>query len=92
MEVLNVKVEKETKEKIERLVKAREYKNKSEALREIIEEYFEEHPELFASDELEEIVEEAGKMSDAELDRLAAEIFRGPRTAAELVGEGRERR
>ncbi len=91
MEVLNVKVERETKEKLERLVKAKGYKNKSEALREIIEEHFEEHPELFASDELEKIVKEAGKMSDAEFDRLAAEIFRGSRTAAELVGEGRER-
>ncbi len=89
MEVLNVKVEKETKERIERLVKARGYKNKSEALRRIIEEHLEEHPELFASDELEEIVREADKMSDAQFDRLAAEIFRGPRTAIELVGEGR---
>ncbi len=91
MEILNVKVEKETKEKIERLVKARGYKNKSEALRRMIEEHFEEHPELFADEEMDEIVKEAGKMSDAELDRLAAEIFRGPKTAAELVGEGRER-
>ena len=91
MEVLNVKVEKETKEKIERLVKAKGYKNKSEAVRDIIEEHFEEHPELFASDELEEIEQEAGKLSDAGFDRLAAEIFRGPRTAAELVGEGRGR-
>ncbi len=91
MEILNVKVEKETKEKIERLVKARGYKNKSEALREIIEEHFEEHPELFAADDLEEIVKEANDMSDAEFDRLAADIFRGTKTAAELVGEGRER-
>ncbi len=86
-----MKVEKETKEKIERLVKARGYKNKSEALREIIEDHFEEHPELFAGEELEEIVEEADKISDADFDQLAAEVFKGPRTAAELVGEGRER-
>ena len=91
MEVLNVKVKKETKEKIERLVKARGYKNKSEALRDMIEEHFEEHPELFADDDVEEIIKEAGKMSDMEFDRLAAEIFRGSKTAAELVGEGRER-
>ena len=86
-----MKVRKETKEKIERLVKARGYKNKSEALRKIIEEHFEEHPELFADGDVEEIVKEAGKMSDAEFDRLAREIFRGSKTAAELVGEGRER-
>jgi len=57
----------------------------------MIEEHFEEHPELFADDDVEEIVKEAEKMSDAEFDRLAAEIFRGSKTAAELVGEGRER-
>lgn len=91
MEILNVKVEKETKEKIERLVKARGYKNKSEALRRMIEEHFEEHPELFAADDIAKAVNEASRMSDGEFDRLAAEIFRGPKSAAELVGEGRER-
>lgn len=91
MEILNVKVKRETKEKIERLVKTRGYKNKSEALREMIEEHFEEHPELFADSDIEEIVKEAAKVSDVEFDRLAAEIFRGSKTAAELVGEGRER-
>ena len=91
MVFFKVRVKKETNEKIAKLVKAGRYKNKSEALREIIEEHFEEHPELFASDELEEIEKEAGKLSDAGFDRLAAEIFRGPRTAAELVGEGRGR-
>jgi len=91
MEILNIKVEKETKEKIERLVKAKGYKNKSEALRKMIEEHFEEHPELFADAEMEEMAEEASKISDAELDRLAAEIFRGRRTASQIVGEGRER-
>jgi len=91
MEVLNVKVEKETKEKIERLVKARGYKNKSEALRTMIEEHFEEHPELFAEEEMEELLREAGRISDADFDELAARIFRGRKTAEELVREERER-
>ena len=91
MEILNVKVEKETKEKIERLVKARGYKNKSEALRKIIEEHFEEHPEIFATDELAEIIKEAEKISGKEFDKMTATIFKGPKTAAELVGESRER-
>ncbi len=91
MEILNVKVEKETKEKLERLVKARGYKNKSEALRKMLEEHFEEHPELFAADDMAEIIKEAEKIPDQAFDRLAAEIFRGSKTAAELVGEGRER-
>jgi len=91
MEVLNVKVEKQTKERIERLVRAKGYKNKSEAVRRLIEEHFEEHPELFAEEEIGELVREANRISDAEFDKLAAEIFRGRKTAAELVGEGRER-
>jgi len=91
MEVLNVKVEKETKEKIELLVKARGYKNKSEALRAMIKAHFEEHPELFADEEMGDLAKEASEMSDAEFDLLAAEVFSGQRTAAELVGEGRER-
>lgn len=91
MEILNVKIGKEMKEKLERLVHTKAYKNRSEVVRKMLEEHFQEHPELFASDELEEILKEANKMSDEEFDRLAAEIFRGPKTAAELVAEGRER-
>jgi len=91
LEVLNVKVEKETKEKVERLTKARGYKNKSEAVRRIIEEHLEEHPEYFAQEDIAGPVAEAEKMKDAEFDRLAAQVFRGSRTAAELVAEGRER-
>lgn len=91
MEVLNVKVQKETKEKIERLVKTRGYKNKSEALRRIVEDHFLEHPELFAPNDLADLVREAEEMPDDDFDRLAAKVFRGPRTAAQLVGEGRER-
>jgi len=89
MVFFKVRVKKETNEKIAKLVKAGRYKNKSEALREIIEEHFEKHAGLFPSDNLGEIAEEAGKMPDGEFDRLAAEIFRGPRTAAELVRGGR---
>jgi Arc/MetJ-type ribon-helix-helix transcriptional regulator len=91
MEILNVKVEKGTKEKVERLVRARGYKNKSEAVRRMLEEHIEEHPELFATEDIAEIVREAEGISDSAFDRLAAEAFRGKRTAAELVAEGRER-
>jgi Arc/MetJ-type ribon-helix-helix transcriptional regulator len=91
MEVLNVKVERETKERIERLVRIRGYKNKSEALRKMIEEHLEEHPELFAEEEIGDILREASEISDADFDKMAAEVFRGRKTAAELVGEGRER-
>jgi len=91
MEILNVKVEKETREKLERLVKRGAFKNKSEAVRRMLEEHIEEHPELFVSDDLVEALKEAEEMSDEQFERLAAEIFRGPKTAAELVAEGRDR-
>jgi Arc/MetJ-type ribon-helix-helix transcriptional regulator len=91
MEIINVKLKKETKQKIERLVKDRGYKNKSEALRAMLEEHFKEHPELFSSDELKMMDKEASKMSDETFDRIAAEVFKGSKTAAELVAEGRER-
>jgi Arc/MetJ-type ribon-helix-helix transcriptional regulator len=92
LEILNVKVEKETKEKLERLVKTKGYRNKSEALRKVIEEHFEEHPELFAEDEIQEALKQADEMSEAEFERLASEVFKGHRkTAAKLVAEGRDR-
>jgi len=36
------------------------------------------------------ILREMDRISDADFDKLAAKIFRGRKTAAELVGEGRE--
>ena len=90
MEILNVKVERETKEKVERLVKAKRFKNKSEAVRSIIEEHLEEHPELFAPEDFAALAREAEDISDRDFDRLAAEVFKGSKTAAELVAEGRE--
>jgi len=91
MEILNAKIEKETNEKLDKMVKSKRYKNKSEAVRKVIEEHFDEHPELFAPDDLEEITKAADEMSDQEFDRLAAKVFRGSRSAAELVAEGRDR-
>ena len=91
METLSVRVRNGTKEKIERQVKATGYKNSSEVLRKIIEEHFERHPEPFATDDLTEITEEAEKISDKEFEKMTARIFKGPKNAAGLVGEGRER-
>ena len=100
MEILNVKVEKQTAEKLDRLVKRNIYKNKSEAVRKMIEEHLQEHPELFMSDNLEDLFKQVdddegnknnNTMSDHQFEKLAADIFRGRKTAAQLVGEGRER-
>ncbi|HEX9846110.1 MAG TPA: ribbon-helix-helix protein, CopG family [Candidatus Nitrosotenuis sp.] len=91
MEILNVKVEKDTIEKLERLIKKKAYKNKSEAVRKMLEEHFEEHPELFGHDELQGILREADYMSDQQFEKLAARVFKGAKTAAQLVAQGRDR-
>ncbi len=92
MAVLNVKVEKETKEQLERLVRKKTYSNISEAVRQIIKDHLNEHPELFAHGiDLEQPIGEANKMSDSEYEKLAADIFNrgGKKTAAEMVRESR---
>jgi Arc/MetJ-type ribon-helix-helix transcriptional regulator len=92
MEILNVKVEEQTTEKLERLVKRNVYKNKSEAVRKMLEEHLQEHPELFAPDNLEDLFKQVEySISDQQFEKLAAEVFRGRKTAAQLVAEGRER-
>lgn len=89
MELIHVKVEKRTKEKIERLVKAEMYKNKSEAVRKMLDDHFQEHPEFFSGEELKVFLEEAEKMPEAEFERVMAEGLKGPKSAAEIVAEGR---
>jgi Arc/MetJ-type ribon-helix-helix transcriptional regulator len=93
MEILNVKVEEQTAEKLERLVKRNIYKNKSEAVRKMLEEHLQEHPELFAPDNLEDLFKqvEYSSISNQQFEKLAADVFRGRKTAAQLVAEGRER-
>jgi hypothetical protein len=91
MEILNVKVEREMAEKLERLVRQKAFKNKSEAVRSILEEHFQEHPGLFISEDFDGLVREADKISDKEFVRLAATLFRGKKTAAQMVAEGRAR-
>ena len=89
MELIHVKVEKKVKDKLDHLVRSKVYKNKSEAVRGMLEEHMDEHPELFIGDELDDILEEAEKMSDREFEQRMAEGLKGPRSAAELVSEGR---
>lgn len=92
MEIINIKVEKETKEQLERLVRKRTYSNISQAVREIIKDHLNEHPELFAHGiNLEELIEEANDMSDSTYEKMAADIFNrgGKKSAAEIVRESR---
>ncbi len=94
MHILNVKVERHVVEKLEKLVRRNVYKNKSEAVRKMLEEHLEEHPELFAPDRLlQELSKKAYDegMNDQQYEKLAANVFRGPKTAAQLVAEERDR-
>ena len=54
METLNVKVDRETKEKLETLVRRKLYRNTSEAVRNMLADHMQEHPDLFASAKLVE--------------------------------------
>ncbi len=89
MEILNVKVEKDTKKKLERLAKRKGYKNMSEAVRKTLEEHFKEHPELMGPKELNVLIKKADEMSDKEYEKIATRVFRSRKTAAELVTEMR---
>jgi len=89
MELIHVKVEKKFNDKLDHLVKSKVYKNKSEAVRHMLEEHMDEHPELFAGEDLNDVIEEAEKMSDKEFEERMAEGLKGPKSAAELVSEGR---
>jgi len=92
VELIHVKVEKEAHEKLERLVKARIYKNKSEAVRDMLNEHMEEHPELFANDDIAELLKDADSMSDVEFEERMAAGLKGRKSAAKIVSEGRGHR
>ncbi len=90
MEIINVKVEKETKEQLERLVKKKVYNNLSEAVRQILKDHLNEHPELFAHGmELEQLIDKANKVSDRRFEKLAAQALKGRKSAAEIVRDSR---
>ncbi len=89
MELIHVKVEKRVNDKLVHLVKSKVYKNKSEAVREMLEDHMKEHPELFLGDEFKELLKHADIMSDEEFRKRMAEGLKGSKSAAELVSEGR---
>ncbi|TLX98609.1 MAG: hypothetical protein E6K96_00135 [Thaumarchaeota archaeon] len=89
MQLIHVKVEREISDRLEHLVKSKIYKNKSEAVREMLEKHMEEHPELFTGDDLKKLLEEGEMMSEKEFEERMAEGLKGPKSAAEIVSEGR---
>jgi Arc/MetJ-type ribon-helix-helix transcriptional regulator len=74
--------------KVDKAVSRGYFKSRSEALRKIAEEYLKEHPELFLGDKIQALIENAPELSDDELEKLGAKIFKGAKVA-ELVAQGR---
>ena len=74
--------------KVDKAVARGMFKSRSEALRKITEDYLREHPELFLGDKLQELVEKAPVLTDDELEKVGAIVFRGV-NVAKLVAEGR---
>ena len=87
MEVIHVKIDEKTKEKLDHIVGRGGYKNKSEAVRSMIEEHIIEHPELLIGDEIQRISKYKDKMSDKEFRRRLAIGLKGRKSVAEMLSE-----
>ncbi len=64
------------------------FPSRSEALRSMVQEYMNEHPEIFLESEPELLL--GDPLSDGELEKMGAKLFAGVKVAR-LVGEGRGR-
>jgi len=91
MELVHVKIEKKVKDRLEHLVRRGIYKNKSEAVRRMLEEHLMKHPELFTGEELKELLKMAHKMSDEEFRERLAEGLKGAKSVAQMLAEERDR-
>ena len=89
VEIINARFEQDLVRKVDDLVRRGIFKNRSEALRRMTEDYVDRHPELFLDAEAEKWFK--ADIDDDELEEICAGLFRGKRTAAEIVGEGRGR-
>jgi len=87
LEIVNIRLNEDAKKKIDSLVSKGVFASRSEALRRIVEDHLDEHPELFINEELGEIMLE--DLPETELLELCSTLFSGRKTAAELVKEGR---
>lgn len=87
MEVIHVKIDEKTNEKLGHIVGRGAYKNKSEAVRSMLEEHMTEHPELLIGDDLKEISKYEGKISDQEFRKRLALGLKGRKSVAKMLAE-----
>lgn len=90
MQILTVKVEPETKKKLQKLAKRKGYKSISDVVRSALEEHLaKQRSEIIPSEELDALIKQARDMSNDQYERIASKVFRNKKTAAELVNEAR---
>lgn len=89
-EVITSRLPEELAAKVDRAVSRGYFQSRSEALRAIVGGYFEEHPELFLGEGVENLLTTAPNLSDEELEKLGSRMFRDM-SVAKLVAEGRGR-
>jgi len=87
-ETITARLPNELVQRVDAAVKRGIFSNRSEALREMIEDHLREHHELFIDIKPEELL--GRELSDEELGRLGAKLFRGI-DVAKLLSEGRGR-
>ncbi len=88
-DLVNVRLDPKVLRRLDEAVKREIFANRSEALREIVTRFMEEHPEFFHPPSLDALMT-GGRMSDEEFEKLMAMALRG-KSVAEIVAEGRER-
>ncbi len=87
-ETITARLPEELVRRVDAAVGIGAFPSRSEALRRIVEEYMNEHPEIFLESEPELLL--GDQLSDRKLEKMGAKLFAGVKVAR-LVGEGRGR-
>lgn len=87
-ETVTARLPDELVQRVDAAVRRGIFPSRSEAFRRIIGDHLSEHPELFLDIEPDELL--GRDLSDKELRRLGAKLFKGV-DVAKLVAEGRDR-
>ncbi len=87
-EVITSRFSEELVKKVDQAVSQGHFKSRSEALRIIIENYLQEHPELFLGNKVQTLLDKSPTLNDEQLEQIGTNLFKGT-SVAKLVAEGR---
>ena len=87
MEVIHVKIDEKTKEKLDHIIGRGAYRNKSEAVRSMLEEHITEHPELLTGFDIKQLSEYKDSMSDQEFRKRLARGLKGRKSVAQMLAD-----